>query len=166
MQRIESWDEYFMRSAYLIASKSHDPKTRIGSVLVRDKNIISTGYNSFPRKVKDLSQRYEDRELKNRMVCHSEENCILTAARLGVNTSNTVLYTFGIPCANCAKALIQGGVLGIIIHSQWPNLTYSPAWVKSIELSKLMFHEAGIYIDNFNQILGIKGFLDGKEIDV
>jgi dCMP deaminase len=166
MDRIKSWDEYFMRLAYLIANKSFDPKTRIGSVLVRDKHVISTGYNSFPRKILDSLERYNDRELKRKITCHSEENTITISARLGINTCDSILYTFGIPCVSCSKILLQGGVKEIVVHSQWPNLTHSPEWVSSIELSKVLLTEAGINVRRFDMILGLKGFLDGREIDV
>lgn len=160
------WDEYFMRNAYLIAEKSKDPRTHIGTVLVRDKNIISSGYNSFPMGVKDLESRYQDRETKYDFVAHSEFNAVVFAARLGVSTLGSVCYSFGVPCETCSKALIQGGVKEIICHRQWPNLFHSEKWVKSVRVSKQMFRETGVKIRWFDKKLGIKGFLDGKEIDV
>jgi len=166
MERIENWDEYFFRLAYVVAQKSHDPKTRIGSILVRDKNVISTGYNSFPRLVNDSAERYNNRDLKRKIVCHSEENTILTSARLGINTSNTTLFTFGFPCCNCMKILIQGGVSDLVTHKQWPNLIHSPEWIESIELSRILANEAGINIRIFDKVLGTQGLLDGKVINV
>ncbi len=163
---IDNWHEFFLRHVYLAAQKSKDPKTKIGAVLVRDKNIISTGFNGFPHRVRDLPERYNDRTLKRRMVCHAEANSVLSAARLGISTLNSVLYSQGIPCSECSKVLIQGGISEIFIHSQWPNLVHSPEWVESIELSKLMLTEAEISIRVFDKVLGLKGFLDGKEIDV
>lgn len=166
MDRIDSWDEYFMRLAYLVAQRSKDPKTRIGSVLVRQNQLIASGYNGFPKGVLDLPERYNNRELKRELVAHSEFNTIAISAGLGINTSNSILYTFGISCNSCSKALIQGGVKEIVIHKQWPNLTYSEEWVKSIELSKMMLKEANITIRVFDKVLGLKGMLDGKDIDV
>lgn len=161
-----NFDEFFMRHVYLAASKSKDPKTRIGAILVRDKNIISTGYNGFARGVKDLKERYNDRLLKRRMVCHGEFNSVITAARLGISTLNSILYTQGIPCSECTKAIIQGGISKIVIHKQWPNLIHSPEWVNSIELSKLMLGESDIDIEIFDKELGLIGFLDGNEIKI
>lgn len=155
-----------MRMCYLVAHKSHDPKTKIGSVLVREKNIIATGYNSFPRGVKDLSERYDNRDLKRKIVCHSEENVVLTSARLGINTSETTLYTFGIPCVSCCKILIQGGIKEIVTHYQWPNLTHSKEWVDSINLSNILINEVGIKHRIFNKILGLTGWLDGNIVNV
>ena len=166
MERIDNWDEYFMRMAYLVAQKSHDPKTKIGSVLVRDNAIIATGYNSFPRKINDSPERYADRELKRKMVAHSEANTILTSARFGICTEGSTLYTFGQPCHGCAIHLIQGGVSKIIVHEQWPNMSMHPSWQESFKLSSIMFEEAGIPIIPFNKVLGLTGFIDGKEIEV
>lgn len=166
MDYIKDWDEYFMRMCYLIAQKSIDPKTKIGSVLTRSKNIISTGYNSFPRKVLDLPERYNNRELKRKMVSHSEENTILTSARLGVNTSGTTLYTLSYPCHICCKALIQGSVERVVIHKQWPGFNHTKEWVESIDLAKIMFKEAGIEVIRYDKILSLEGFLDGNIIKV
>lgn len=166
MERISDWDEYFMRLAYLVAYKSHDTKTRIGSVLVRGRNIIATGYNNFPAGVVDSEERYNNRELKRKIVSHSEENTITVSAKLGISTNNTSLYTFGVPCVSCSKILIQGGVKKIVTHKQWPNLTHSPEWIESINLSKIILVEAGITLREFDKVLGLKGFLDGKEIDI
>jgi dCMP deaminase len=166
MTRIDTWDEYFLRLAYLVAQRSRDPKTRIGSVLTRDNAIIATGYNSFPRLVQDLPERYENRELKRQMVSHSEENTILTSARLGVKTEGTTIFTFGHPCHICAKALIQGGVTHVVLHKQWPNMSFHPSWHQSFELADLLFKEAAVNVRFFDKVLGVKGLLDGKEIEV
>lgn len=163
---IPSWDEFFLRHVYLSALKSKDPRTRIGAVLVRDKQIVSTGYNGFGRKVKDLPERYNDRETKYSFICHAEFNSILQCAKIGLSSDNTTLYTPGFPCAECCKAIIQGGISEIVIHKQWPNLIYAEKWVKSLEISKLMIAEAGISVRVFDGVLGMQGVLDGKIINI
>lgn len=165
MQRINA-DEYFMRLVYLTASRSKDSRTKIGAVLVKGGEVCSSGFNGFPRKVKDLEERYNNRDLKLRMVAHAEFNCLINAARLGISTLNTILYTNGIVCSECCKAVIQSGVKEIVVHSSWPNLTHSPQWVFSIELSKMMLEEVNIPIRVFDKILNMQGFLDGKIINV
>lgn len=159
-------DEFFMRTVYSVANLSKDPRTKIGAVLVKDNNIISCGYNNFPRKVLDLKARYENKETKYKFICHAESNSILNAARAGISTDNSILFTQGCPCQECCKSLIQAGVSKIVIHKQWPNLTHSAQWVESIECSKIMIQEAEIDIKWLDKVLSIKGFLDGKEIDV
>ena len=155
-----------MKMAYLTAENSKDPRTRIGTVLVKNNSVIATGFNGFPRRVLDLPERYNEKETKYNFVAHSEFNSILSSARAGISTLDSTLYTFGVPCCECSKAIIQGGVSEVICHFQWPNLTHSEKWVKSIEISKIMFKEAGIPIRWLDKVLGVKGFLDGEMIDV
>lgn len=158
--------EFFMRTVYEVAKLSKDPRTKIGSVLVKSDNIISVGYNNFPSKVLDLKERYYVKELKYQFIVHSELNSILNAAKKGISTNNSILYTQGVPCSNCTKHLIQSGVKRIIVHKQWPNLIYSPDWVKSFEYSNLMLKEANISLKYYDKILSVCGYLDGKEIIV
>jgi dCMP deaminase len=163
---IDNFDEWFMNFVYLAARKSKDPKTKIGAVLVHNNEPVAICYNGFPKGVKDNPDRYNDRELKRKMVCHAEENTTYLAAKRGVSTVGSTLYTQGIPCSECTKGLINAEISKIIVHKQWPNLIHSPEWVNSIELSKLMLNEAGIIIECLDKILGTKGFLDGKVIEV
>lgn len=161
-----NWDEYFLRLVYLVSNKSKDPRTKIGSVIVRDNGIISTGFNNFPRKVADLPERYNDRETKYKFICHSEASAVLQCARIGVTALDATLYTQGYPCYECCKSIIQSGIKEIVLHKQWPDLTYSEKWVESYKISKLMLEETGIKVRYFDKILGIKGFIDNQEIDV
>lgn len=161
-----NWYEFFMRHVYLAASKSKDPRTKIGAILVKDNTVISEGYNGFPRGVQDLNKRYTSRKTKYNYVVHAEHNVILNCARNGISTLGTTLYTQGIPCKECAKAIIQTGVKLIITHSLWPNLVHCPNWVRSIKIGERMLDEAGIQISSFSDELGLEGFLDGKIIKV
>jgi dCMP deaminase len=156
----------FMRSVYEWASCSKDPRTHIGAVLVKDNVPISSGFNNFPRKVVDLKSRYEDRPTKLKFILHAESNCVLNAARMGRCTENTILYTQGVPCQECMKIVINAGVIKIVCHREWPNLTYSPQWVESFEYSEIMRREAGIELEWFSGTLGVQGFLDSKFINL
>lgn len=160
-----TWDEFFMRHVYLVATKSKDCRTKIGSVLVRDGIIISEGYNSFPRGVLDLTERYQNKFIKHRLVSHSEENSITNCARIGTCTLNSVLYTSGLPCENCCKTLIQAGVVEVVIHRQWPEMD-TEKWRESAKYSNMMFSEAGIKIRVFDMVLGLEGYVDGERIKV
>jgi dCMP deaminase len=160
------WDSWFLEHVYLAAKKSKDPKTKIGAVLVRDNKIISTGFNGFPIGVQDLPERYQDRNLKHDYVAHAEANAIVTAARLGICTNGAILYTQGIACNECCKIIIQGGIIELVVHNQWPNLTHNENWVRSINISKIMLREAGIRVVVLDKVLGVKGYLDGKILDV
>lgn len=160
------WDSWFMEHVYLAAKKSRDPKTKIGAVLVKDNKIISTGFNGFCIGVRDLSERYNCRETKHSFVAHAESNSILSAARFGISTLGSILYSQGVVCHECCKSIIQGGVKELVVHKQWPNLVHNENWVKSIEISKIMLEEAGVKIRWLDKVLGVKGYLDGKIINV
>ena len=161
-----TWDVLFMRKVYEIASKSKDPRTKIGAVLVRDNHAFLEGYNGFAKGVKDLSERYQDKETKYKYVVHAEHNAILIAARFGISTMNSTLYTQGIPCNECTKAVIQAGIKEIVVHAQWPNLFTSPKWTDSIGISNIMLEESGITVRWLDSVLGVNGYLDGKIMKV
>jgi dCMP deaminase len=158
--------EFFMRTVYNAAQLSKDPKTRIGSVLVKDDDIVSIGYNNFPRKVLDLEERYNDRELKHLFVAHSEFNSIINAARKGASTLGCKLFTNGQPCHECMKAVINAGIDTVVVHKQWPQFIHSEKWIKSNEISNQMVVEAVIKIEVYDKELGMEGLLDGKVIKV
>jgi dCMP deaminase len=159
-----TFDVVYMKQVYLTAERSKDPSTKIGSVLVKEKNIIGTGYNGFARKVLDLPERYNDKETKYKFVVHSEANAILTCARLGISTLNSILYTQAFPCNECMKSIIQGGIKKIVIHKQWPNM--NSKWIESMEISKIMMEESGIEFELLDKELNMIGYLNGKTINV
>ena len=161
-----TFDVICMKQVYLAAERSKDPRTKIGAVLVKEKNIIGTGYNGFARNVLDLPERYNDKETKYSFVVHAEDNAVLTCSRLGISTLGSVLYTNGIPCRECTKSVIQGGIKEIVVHRHWPNLTHSTNWIESIRISRVMLKEAGIKIRWLKEKLDMKGYLDGKIINV
>jgi dCMP deaminase len=160
-----SFDNWFMKMVYLVAEKSKDPRTKIGAVLVKDKHIISTGYNGFPIGVNDIEERYKDRETKYKYVVHAEENSVLSASRFGISTLGSTIFTNGIPCNSCMKGIIQGGISEIVIHRQWPDMTHSN-WIESTKISKIMMEESGIRLRILDEILGVSGYLDGKIIKI
>jgi dCMP deaminase len=159
------WDEFFMRQVYLVASKSKDPRTKVGAVLVKNNRLISTGYNGFGRKVLDLSERYVDRELKYKYIIHAEHNAILSCAIEGISSNGSVLYTSGTPCNECMKSIIQGGISKIIIHKQWPVM-YSDKWTEAFKITNNMLNETGIQIEYFDRFLDVDVYFDGKKIKV
>ncbi len=154
-----------MKMVYLVAEKSRDPRTKVGAVLVRDNRLIATGYNGFPIGVEDLDYRYNDRETKYKFVVHAEHNAVLSCARFGISSLGTTLYTQGLPCQECTKSIIQGGVSKIVIHSRWPNLT-STKWIESSKISEQMLAESKIIVESITDILNVVGYLDGKMVHV
>lgn len=158
-----SFDELFMRMVYLTATKSKDPSSKIGAVIVKDNRVISTGYNGFPIGVMDSLERYEVREIKYKFVVHAEHNSILTAARFGISTHGSTIYTNGLPCNNCMKSIIQSGINEIVIHSLWPDMKHSD-WEESSKISKMMMEESGLKLRIFNQKLNVDAYLNGVKL--
>jgi dCMP deaminase len=118
-----SWNDYFLEVADLVATRSTCLRRQVGAVLVRDKRIISTGYNGAPRKLKHCSEvgclrsekdipsgeRYE--------LCrgvHAEQNAIINAAYYGISTQDTVMYCTHQPCIICARTIINAGVEKVV----------------------------------------------------
>jgi len=164
-----TWDESFMRHVYLVASKSKDRRTKIGSVLVINNTIISSGYNGFPRGVNDDVDERHERPEKYFWAEHSERNAVFDCARRGVSSFGSILYTNGVPCSDCSRAVIQAGVKGIIVHAQWQEIEKSVnwnKWVESANRSNKMFEEAGVSVKIFDKCLGVKAYLDGKIFEV
>ena len=90
------WDKYFMDLAGLVSSKSKDPSTKVGAVVVRpDRTIAAMGYNGFPRGVLDLPERYADRPTKYSMVVHAEANAIVSAKG---DLAGCKIYCTMLPC--------------------------------------------------------------------
>lgn len=167
---IPSWDEVFMRDVYAIARKSKDPRTKIGAVLVHwdERSAFSRGYNGFPRRVVETTERWERPE-KYFWVKHAEENSILNCARKGHATEGSVMFTQGVPCSNCAGDIIQAGIIEVVVHKQWQAYEIGLDWQKwnnSAERSSKMFAEVGIKVRVFDQFLGTWGMLNGEKIEV
>jgi dCMP deaminase len=160
-----NWTEYYMRHQYLASEKSKDPSTKIGAVLVRGDNIVSIGYNGFPRGINDSIDRLENREEKYFYIVHAEHNAILNAARNGIATKGATLYTSGMPCNECAKAIIQAGIETVYLHKQYPSLSHGK-WQKSTNKAQEMFYEAGVFVADFDQELNIECLINGQKVGV
>ena len=138
-----SWDEYFMNLAEQVALKSKDNKTKLGSVVVGpDHEIRATGYNSFPRGIRDDIAERQDRPAKYQWFEHAERNAIYNAARHGASLNNCILYCAWLPCTDCARAIIQVGIKKIIARS----FDIPPRWVGDMTVSITMLEEAGVEI--------------------
>ena len=112
-----NWDKYFVSMLYLVAMKSKDQKTQNATIIVGpDNEIRSTGYNSFPRGIKDGIPERQERPEKYLWIEHSERNAIYNAARVGISLKGCRAYVTGIPCMDCARALAQSGIVEVIIH--------------------------------------------------
>ena len=108
------WDDYFMNIAKVVSSRSTCHRKFVGAVLVRDRMILSTGYNGSIRGMPHCTDAGHMME-NNHCVAtiHAEVNAILQAARNGVNIDNSTVYVTASPCWNCFKALINAGITRI-----------------------------------------------------
>lgn len=149
-----NWKEYFIGIADSVRLKSKDPSTQIGAVIVgEDNEIVSTGYNSFPRGlVDDRPERFERPE-KYKWFEHAERNSIFNAARIGVSTKNTTIYlTCGLPCTDCSRAIINSGITKIVCKrgKTKSHGLKGKHWEENIMTSEIMLNEAGIDVEYYD----------------
>lgn len=118
-----SWDDYFMATAFLIATRSACERLNVGCVIVSKGNhknrIIAAGYNGFLPGAPHISRIDNNHELST---VHAEQNAISDAARRGVSLSGSKAYITHYPCIVCAKLLIAAGVDEIKYHFDYNNM--------------------------------------------
>lgn len=137
-----TWMMRLMAMCELIATWSKDPSTKVGAVIVdKHKRILSTGYNGFPKGVEDTPDRYEDREIKYRMIRHAEANAVSFAKE---SLEGATIASMFYPCAQCAGAIIQAGIKQVITYQ--PTDDYMSRWSKEVEVASTMFNEAGVEV--------------------
>ena len=107
MREVVKWNRYFMDMAEATATRSKDPRTQVGAVIVdKDRRVVAQGYNGFPRGFRDTDECWE-RPLKYQYVCHAELNAVLNAT---TSIKDCTLYTTLAPCSNCAKYIANSGI--------------------------------------------------------
>lgn len=118
-----STDKYFMEMARLAATRSTCMRRKVGAVIVKDKHILSTGYNGSPRGVSHCEDKGCLRVLMNvpsgtrHELCrgvHAEQNAVAQAAYFGTSVKGAIIYTTTFPCSLCAKILINSGISEIV----------------------------------------------------
>lgn len=154
----ESWDNYFMRMAYLVASKSKDTSMKCGCVIVGDgHSVLTTGYNGFPRHCNDeITSRYERPE-KYAFTEHAERNSIYSAARNGVKLLNSTAYSTSFPCVDCARAIVQSGIVAVVtptketdpffLESRWDD------WAESFAKSRIIMQEGYVTMREIKYVI-------------
>lgn len=140
-----SWDQRFIELAKHIAGWSKDPSTKVGCVVVGpDREIVTTGYNGFPRGVDDDPKRME-RPAKYLWTSHAEENAVAHAARIGVSLKGCTAFVTHCPCSRCARGLIQAGVKRVVYPKA--GLGTGGMDMTEFEVAAVMFREAGVALD-------------------
>lgn len=142
-----NYDEYFMKMAHVVSSRSTCMRRKVGAVLVKDKHILSTGYNGAPKsfahceEVGCLREKLKVPSGQRHELCrglHAEQNAIIQAAVFGVSIKDSTLYCTNTPCVVCLKMLVNAGVTQIIYEGDYPD-----------DLSKEMCKESKITIKKF-----------------
>ena len=142
-----TWTEYFLSIAEVIKSKSKDNSTHIGAVIAGKGNeILSTGYNSFPRGIDDSLDERQERPEKYFWMEHAERNSIFNAARIGVSLVGSTIYiTSGVPCCDCARGIISSGISKVYCKKTDTTSNRS-LWDEHAVRSLQMFKEANVEI--------------------
>lgn len=144
-QERPSWDVYFMRIAEEVATRSTCLRRHVGSVIVRDRRILTTGYNGAPSGLIHCADRGCLRQQLNipsgerQEICrglHAEQNAIIQAALHGVSVSDATIYCTHQPCITCAKMIINSGIRRIVCANSYPD-----------PLAREMLDEAGVQLE-------------------
>lgn len=128
----ESWQEYFMKIAFIVSNRSTCLSAPKGAIIVKDKRIIATGYSGAPAGIKDCKYGYgfcNKRKLGFRsgeghnycLAVHAEANAILQAASLGIPVNDTIMFCTHKPCFDCFKLIINSGIKKIYYHEDYPS---------------------------------------------
>lgn len=139
---LNRWDMRYLSLAKEIAGWSKDPNTKVGAVTIGDKKeVLSQGFNGFPRGINDTDERYSDRPIKYQYMVHAEMNAIYNASYRGTSLNGATLYIYGLPvCSECAKGIIQVGIKKVVVQ----KIKEDKNWNQSVKLSQQMFDEAGV----------------------
>jgi len=138
----DKWHVRYLRLANEVSSWSLDPSTKVGCVLVRNKRVVSTGYNGLPKNLSDSFDRLMDREQKYEMTVHAEVNAVTTAALHGVSTENCTAYVTFNPCSRCAAVLINAGITAVYVAG---GSVVPDRWLGNMILASKMLAEAGVH---------------------
>ncbi|NTV49637.1 MAG: cytidine deaminase [Geobacteraceae bacterium] len=147
MQR-PSWDQYFMDITRLVATRSTCMRRQVGAILVKDRNILATGYNGVPSGISHcdavgcLRERLHVPSGERHELCrglHAEQNAIIQAAKHGINIDGSTLYCTTMPCIICTKMLINAGISTVVYAEGYAD-----------DLAREMLAETGIKVCLFN----------------
>ena len=145
---VNKWDDRFMEMAYLIASwaSCYKENRKIGCVIVKNKRIVTTGYNGAPAGIKTCVERGECLRKKigvasgtHAELCyavHAEQNAIIQAAKLGSSIEGATLYCTHQPCVLCAKMIVNAGIKRVVYEEGYPD-----------DFAREIFREGGVALE-------------------
>jgi dCMP deaminase len=138
-----SWDDYFMGIAREVSTRANCMKRKVAAIIVKDKRIISTGYNGTPRGTRNCNEGGCPRcnsfaksgsRLDECYCAHGEENAIVQAAYHGISVKGGTMYTTFVPCLYCTRMIINAGIMEVVYNAEYP-ITEAP---------ENMFRQAGV----------------------
>ena len=148
----DKWDHRFMEMAWLVSgwASCFQQDRKIGAVIVKDKRVMTTGYNGAPAGVKTCVERGECLRKKlgipsgtRHEMCyavHAEQNAIIQAAKLGIEINGATLYCTHQPCILCAKMICNSGIVRVVYEKGYPD-----------EFSLEIFREAGVVVECYQK---------------
>lgn len=151
---MNKWDKRFMDMAEVVAtwSSCYQENRHVGAVVVKDKRILTTGYNGAPQGIKSCSERglclRRERNIPSgtmQEVCyavHAEQNAICQAAKIGIPLEGATLYCTHQPCVICARIIINSGIKRIIYKHGYPD-----------EFAMQLFNEAGMEVIKYDDLV-------------
>ena len=140
-----SWDQYFLEIAKVVAKRSSCVRRQIGAVIVKDRRILTTGYNGAPSGLPhciEIGCMRDELNIESgtrHEMCralHSEMNAIIQAAQHGVSTKGATLYCTHQPCSVCSRMLINAGIVRIVYTGDYPD-----------EFARTLLRDAGIEVE-------------------
>jgi dCMP deaminase len=144
-RQVPSWDEYYLRICQVVGARSKDPNTQLGCVIVGPAHEIrSTGYNSFPRGIRDDVPERLERPAKYLWMEHAERNAICNAARAGTATEACTIYVEIMPCMDCARAIVQAGITQVVVSDERMAQYSSDYYDLHFSMVEVLFSEAGV----------------------
>lgn len=141
---MSNWDNRWIDLCKLVASWSKDRSRQVGAVIVDNRNtVVALGWNGFPRGIQDDIEERHQRPDKYKWTEHAERNAIYNACSKGISLLNTTMYLLWYPCADCARAIVQCGVAGIVcVEPDWNDPTYA----HDFQIVREMFEETCVSV--------------------
>ena len=147
---MDKWDKRFMELTELVGSWASCYRRQVGAVIIKDKRVMTTGYNGASEGISSCIERGECIREKLHIpsgtraetcyAAHAEQNAIIQAARYGINIDGATLYCTHQPCGICAKMIINAGIKRVVYKDGYPD-----------EFSMQLFREANIEIDKYEE---------------
>ena len=149
---MDKWDARFMELADEIATwaSCYKPDRKVGAVIVKNKRIVTTGYNGAPAGIKTCVERGECLRQKlgipsgtRAELCyavHAEQNAIIQAARLGSSIDGATLYCTHQPCVLCAKMIVNSGITRVVYREGYPD-----------DFARQMLKEGGVQLERYGE---------------